>query len=1056
MSARAGLTALAIRRPVGTMALASVVVVLGLFFQGRLAVDLLPAMAYPEIVVTVNYPGAAPEVMEQQITRVLESSLSATENLSRIASRASEGRTNVNLIFDYGTDIDLALQDAARNLELARTQLPPDIMPPRLYKRDPTAEPVYELGFTSDTRSELEVRDWLEFELAPQLRTTPGVGGIEVAGGRVREFQVRIDQERLAHHGLPVSAVREALIGENVEVAAGWVTGESFAVMATTDTRLRTSEDIARVAIALPGTGQTVRLDEIAEVLDTHREQRIFVRLDGRPATRLSVFKLPDANTLEVVDGVAATLARLQESGFVPPDIAVTATTDQRFFIRSSIRAVASAAMLGGGLATLVVLLFLGSVRKALVIGLSIPLSILATFAMMSVGGLTLNVMTLGGLALGVGVLLDNAIVMLENIARHRDSLEKEEVEAALDGAGEVRSAVVAATVTNLAAVVPFLLITGLAAMLFRELILTISLAIVVSLAVALTVVPSLAAVLGRVRFSSRIGRSPPLRLFQWAVRVATDAYAAAARLVFRGRLLVLLLAAVAVWLSWEAVDGLGSEFLPQVDDGQVSAVLVLPPGAPPEVTLEHALRMEEVLEGTPSVEHLFGLVGGHLGGGILNERPGTARYSVSLGPAGERPELSAGEWVRQAQEALRAMEIPGARYNVRPPRLPGLRLSDTGAAISIGVVGDDLEELDRIGRDLLLELGGIAGLTELELARDDRSPLLRVDVDRERAAALGLSPREIAQAARVAVGGDVATRVATGTAEVDVRVALPPAERRDTEDLANLLIVRHGEAPVRLGDVARFRLTDGPAHIERENQTRILRLSGEVNTVETDVGTVNRAIRDRVADLALPDGYRLIFGGEEEVIRETNRALFTVILLALFLVFVVLAVQYERLSSPLVILSSAPLALVGVVGILVLTQTPTSAPVLLGVVLLVGIVVNNAILLVEMIERGVAEGRAPLDAAVEAGRVRFRPILMTSFTTICGMLPLALGMGEGADLMRPLALAVVGGLLVSMGLTLFVVPSFWLLVHPVATGLKRLLTGRTDAQAEAPGQTPA
>lgn len=482
-----GLTHAAIRRPVGTLAVASVVLVLGVFFYGRLAVNLLPEVIYPTIRVTVNYPGVAPEVMEEQVTRVLERQLAGTENLTRIHSRASEGRTNVTLEFGYGTNLDFALQDASRLLELARTQLPLDIEPPRLYKFDPSQDPVFEAGFSSTIRTPREVRDWVEHRLAPQLVALNGVSGAEAAGGQVRELEVIVDQDRLRSYGMSLQDVAATLERENVNIAAGQVTSSTFDVMARSDGRFASPTDVGGVLLTVPGTDQRIRLDEVAMVRDGFREQRLFVRLDGVPATRVSVFKLPEANTVAVVDAVTATLARLEASGFVPDDIEWRATRDSAFFVRGSLTAVATAAILGAVLAMVVVLGFLGSLRKSIVIGLSIPFAVLATFALMGASGLTLNVMSLGGLALGVGLLLDNAIVMLENISRHREMMRESEKQAAHEGADEVIPAITAGTLTNLAAVVPFLLVTGLAALVFRELILTISFAIIASLAMALT-----------------------------------------------------------------------------------------------------------------------------------------------------------------------------------------------------------------------------------------------------------------------------------------------------------------------------------------------------------------------------------------------------------------------------------------------------------------------------------------------------------------------------------------------------------------------------------------
>ncbi|MGF1670144.1 MAG: efflux RND transporter permease subunit, partial [Balneolaceae bacterium] len=689
------------------------------------------------------------------------------------------------------------------------------------------------------------------------------------------------------------------------------------------------------------------------------------------------------------------------------------------------------------------VLLFLGSLRKSFVIGLSIPIAIMATFAMMGVGNLTLNIMSLGGLALGVGLLLDNAIVMLENIFRHNEELKKSADDSAHEGAAEVSSAVVASTMTNLAAVLPFLLITGLASMLFNELILTIAFAILASLAAALTLVPMLAALLAKVKYKSGLEESRFNRGFNSGLKKLTNFYALTLRKVLRFRWAIV--AGVFILLAGVLymVGDLGNEFLPQVDDGNYSVRMNLPPGVPPDITNEYSRWIEEAINEMPYVESVFGLIGGHLSEGVINERPGTARFSVNLVPASQRRDLSPNEWVNMMQAKLDSLAIPGARVNASPPSISGIRTNPTGSQISIGIVGDNVDVLDGIGRDLLFELSDIPGLINFEISRDDRSPLLSVEVDRERASAFGIKTAEVGEAVRTAVLGSVPTRFATGSAEYDIRVMLPKDRVKDDEDLSQILIFRTDGGAVPLADIASFKLVDGPAHIERENQVRIMRMEGEVNPNISDVGTVNDEIRERMAGYDLPQGYSLIFGGEEEAIRETNRILFTVTLLAIFLVFVVMAVQYERLANPLVILTAVPLALIGVGAALLLTGTNLSAPVLLGVILLVGIVVNNAILLVEYIEIGKNEKNLdPYKAVVDAGSIRFRPILMTTLTTVCGMLPLAIGMGEGSELMRPLAISVVGGLLVSMFLTLYVVPSLYLIINTFSEWLKKFLSG--------------
>lgn len=1038
-----GLTHAAIRRPIGTAAITSVVLVLGLFFIGRLPVDLLPEVVYPLIRVDVSYPGVAPEVIEEQVTRPLERQLASTEGLTLMASEAEEGMTDVSLLFRYGTDLDLALQDAARLVERARGQLPDDIEPPRLSKFDPGAQAVFEAGFSSDRRSAREVRDWLDNRLAPQLQSIPGVSGVLSVGGQERELEVVVDQQRLRAYGLSLADVSAQLAAENQNVSAGNITSSSLDVRARTEGRFTSAEDIAAVLLQIPGSDRRIRLDEVAEVRDGFREQRVFVRLNGEAATQLSVFKQPDANTVQVVDEVQARMDSLRASGFIPEDIVFSTTRDGAYFVRGSVESVASAAIMGGVLAMLVVLFFLGSVRGSVVIGLSIPLAIMATFALMGGAGLSLNVMSLGGLALGVGLLLDNAIVMLENIERHRSELREDPEQAAHAGADEVISAVTAGTLTNLAAVLPFLLITGLATLVFRELLVTISFAVVASLAVALTLVPMLAAQMAKLRFSSGFDRSLPYRAFSRLMHAVTEGYRSLLRVLLPRRAWVLLFAFASVLAVLPLGSRLGSEFLPQLDDGSLNVRLALPAGTTPEQTDRATRQVEAAIRALPHVSSVFTVSGGNVWGGTVSERAGRGWLSIQLEDARLRPDWPIGRWAREAQRKVSALDIAGADIAVRSNGIRGLNFGLSGNDMELKVLGEDLPTLQKLAREIIRTIEDIPGLEAVEMDDEDRTPALQIEVDRERAAALGLDVRAVAQALRQAVTGSVPTRYSTGVNEYDVRVRMPREEVENLDRLGEVIVANGANGPIQARQVANFTLGEGPAEIGRENQLRIQRIVGAFNTAENDVGSILAEVQRRLATLDMPEQYGVALGGQFETVEETEREMNTVIVLAVFLVLVVMIVQYEQLTNPLVIMTAAPLALGGALLALWVSNTPLSAPVFLGAVLLVGIVVNNAILLVEYIEQGRARGLADEDAVIEAGAVRLRPILMTTLTTVVGMLPLAIGLDAGGLLMQPLAVAVVGGLMSSMLLTLVLIPCLYLVAQPAARRVIDFLTRR-------------
>jgi CzcA family heavy metal efflux pump len=1039
-----GLPSFSIRRPIGTLMLTSVIVVLGVFFLSGLSLDLLPSIVYPNVRANVNNRGVAPEVLEETVAKPLEAALATTEDLIRLETEVREGQVGVNMHFRYGTNIDFALQDASKNLERARGRLPEEADPPTIFKFDPSQSPIYETAFSSSQLSLVDLRDWVEYRLRPQLLTIEGVASVDIAGGLTREVQVVLDQERLRSYRLSVAEIIDALRSENQDVAAGRVASPEREIVGKTEGKFRNVQEIRSMVINLPG-GAQIPLSEVAQVEDTHREQRLWARLDGVPAVRLSIRKQPDANTVVVADEVDQRLRDLRSTGFVPAEIDYVTMENQSDFIRNSVNSVKNAAISGALLAMMVVFVFLGSLRKTFVIGLAIPIAILATFVMMGLGKLTLNIMSLGGLALGVGMLIDNSIVMLENIFRHREEGNEDADEAAHEGAHEVQAAVVASTTTNLAAVVPFLLISGLAALIFRELILTISFAIIASLFVALTVVPMLSAQLAKVRFSTGIDRTRPYRAFDSALRRLRSGYRRIGPRLMRLRWAVLGVGAVLLVLVAQLAKGLGSEFLPQVDDGNINISIWLPPGTSAIQTNDVALEVEEMARSMPYVQNIYTTAGGNAFGGSTSEQAGRGNLTVKVAPRAER-DISADQWVAMFQEKVEARGFPGARIFARPPRIRGLRTSISGSQIGLTIFGDDLAELRRLGEEIIQRTQGVPGLDNLEMSTDEASPILSIELDRERAAYLGLNVASVGQTLRTALDGTVATRYTDGNREYDVRVMFPRSRFQSPEDIGSIALFPGGSrgAPIYVRDVASVTSKLGPTTINRENQNRVLRLNGDVvDEGGISVGQVNDEIRERLASLQLPAGYGLTYGGEEEAIRENNRQLLIVVSLAIFLVFVVLSVQYESFVNPFVIILTIPLSLIGVGLALWITGSTMSAPVLLGVILLAGIVVNNAILLVDFAQHRRHEQGASLEeAAIEAGATRLRPILMTTLTTAFGMLPLALGIGSGTELMQPLAIAVVGGLSLSAFLTLFVVPSAYVILNRAADTLQHFLTG--------------
>jgi hydrophobe/amphiphile efflux-1 (HAE1) family protein len=1037
-----GISSWAIRRPISTIAITSVVIVLGILFSGRLPVDLMPQIDYPHIRVVVNYPGVTPEVIEEQVTRPLERNLSATENLTEIHGRASEGRSYIEMYFDFDTDIDIALQDASRQLERARTELPDGIDPPRIMKMDPSQDPVYELAISSPVRSPIEVRDWVDQRLAPQLLSVPGVGTIDIAGGMEREIDVVVDPERLRSYRLTIDDISSVLAGRNIDQSVGNITSYEYDIMARTETRYRSDRDIANTLIPLAQNERTVRLSDIARVSDSHREQRLFAYLNGEESVQVTIMKQPQANTVAVIEGIQRRMDELRESGFITPDIEFETIRDESFFITSSIESVTLAAILGGLLAMIVILLFLGSIRRSLIIALMIPVAIIATFVLMTVSGLTLNIMSLGGLALGVGLLIDNAIVMIENIFRHQEEYGKSPVEAAHEGSREVLSAVVAGTMTNLAAVLPFLLITGLAALLFRELIFTIAFAILASLIAAITLVPSLSAMFRGGDRNKGFSGTFIVRGFNRGFDRFRDGYHSVLAFTIRRKWALIIVALVFLGGSIYLMRSFGTEFLPSVDDGRITMRFTLPSGTSIEPTNEVADMIQEAIEEMPHVQTVYMTVGGYFRGGQLSIRGGMIDMVVQLVPHRDRRGYRAEQWVSEFGTKISELGLPFIQQRIRGPRIEGLQTSLVEADIAVGIVGEELDLLDDLARRALQRLEGIHGIGSIQVGRDERVPQLLIRVDEDRASQLQISSDRVAGFLYGAVEGVVPSRYVEGGFEYNIRVRYPREITGSVDGMRQIPMTNLAGQTVPLGSLVSFEETTGPAHIERFNQIRVVWVNTTVNMNEATVGEVGNRVREAMQGFELPDGYSIIYAGEQEAIEESGRSLQLAILLAVFFVFVVMAVQYEKLFSPLVIISSLPFALIGVAAALWITGLPLSAAVLLGIVFLTGIVVNNAILLVEFAENyQLKEGQSLEDAIIEAGKVRFRPILMTTLTTIFGMLPLAIGVGEGSEILQPLAVTVIGGLIVGTFLTLMIIPGMYMLLAGLFSIVRRWVT---------------
>jgi len=1020
-----GIAAWSIRHPIGVIMITLAVMVLGIFSLDRLSVDLLPNIIYPDIRVRIINPGVPAKIMEDQVTRQLEEQLAITEDVINIESSSSEGRSRVNLSFQYGKDIDVALRDASTRLDRAKRFLPEGIDQPIIFKRDPSQRPVAEYIVSSSTRDPIALRNWVDDVFAKWFINLPGIAAAEVGGGLIREIQVLPDQQRLAGLGLTTDDIVSAIQKGNQEEPAGRIKLERRELSGRISARLESVKDIANLPISLPD-GQYIYLKDIANIIDTHEDEKLRVRLNGVSGIKISIQKQPNANSVSVVDSVKQRLQELQDQRILPDDIKVNIVGDQSVYIRNSLNAAAIATISGALLAMIVVYLFLGSLKRTLIIGSAIPIAITVTFLIMDLGGLTLNIMTLGGLAVGVGMLVDSTIVMLENIYRHQTEGE-DSFEAGTHAAQEVNSAIIASTSTNLAAIIPFLFISGLIGLFFHELIFTITAAIIAAMIVALTLVPALATRLKEKAYldkQTNVDRVISFIQTHYKNSIRFILKSSLFKLVF---ILALLVAGGFSAFSFNSEDRI---FLPKIDDGRVGIRVKADPGVKLDVTDQALAKVEDLIQRMPAVNTVFSIAGGFIFGRTEIEARHYARVDIQLDRKNQR-DISSEDWIIKFRTLLNKHNIPGVRVRVYKLGIPGARFHSGSDDISLRVSGQDLDTLDEIGDNIVNKLKNIKSIKNINHSSEETGQELSIKIDRERAINLGFTTEQISRIVKTAVSGLVASDFIDGDRSYNIRVKLPDLDTSNLSNLESLLLGRasNNKAAIYLNDVADIELIETPAKIKRDNQRRII----EVNASIAEGYTTGIALADiklALSDLNLPVGYQLYDSGISKTLQSSQNTIWTLLAIALFLVLVVMAVQYESLLNPIIILCSVPFAAIGVAIVVSWSDMPLSMPLWLGMIMLAGIVVNNAIVMVEYIEILRHKGIRIDEAVTEAAKLRIRPILMTSLTTIIGLTPLAIGIGEGSEMLQPLAITIIAGLSFSLLVSLYLVPIVYRMLH--------------------------
>jgi HAE1 family hydrophobic/amphiphilic exporter-1 len=1015
---------LAIHRPVTMFMLSAVVVLLGGISLAGLPVDLMPDVTYPTITVRVGYSGVGPQEIEQLIVRPLEQSLAAVPGLEQINSTASEGSGMVRLNFAWGTNLSEAADEVRTRMDRIRGRLPDEADAPSISKFDASASPIMTIGIEGDY-DRVTLRELAENDLARRLERVEGVASVTVDGGQRRQVRVELSKEKITALDLSVDRVISAIRTENQNVPLGEV------IEGDTNFLLRSqgefqSVDAIRDLVVMTKAGVPIYLRDIAEVHDGTEDLRSFLRINGKAGVRMRVSKQSGKNTVAIAQGVHEEVARTNRE---VPGVHLTVIDDSAVYIEQSIAAVKEAAWIGGLLVILIIFIFLRDVRSTLIISTSIPISVIGTFALLYFAGFTLNTMTFGGLALGIGMVVDASIVVLENTFRHMEH-GKDRMRAAIDGAEEVWSAILASTLTHIAVFVPLLFLSGVSSIIFTQLSVVVMFSLTMSLFVAVTVVPVLC---------SRLLRLPPPveertglfgriftvteRGFEWL----DESYRKLIHVALAHRPTVIGGAAVLSVAAFLILPTIPSELVPQTDEGEVSVNARMPVGTRVERTEAVTYRLEEMIkEAVPEATTIIASGGsGGFGGSGSN-----GSLQIKLVPREERTRSN-----DQIATDLRK-QLTGIAGAVITTRTSGgnqqinrlLGGGNNDSRLSVEVRGEDLGEARRISTDVLAVLKQTPGVANPQLGREEGRPELTIRVDRPKAALLGMSVSNVANTIRTNVAGTTAGQYREKGREYPIVVRLRQEDRESLESVSDVLVSTPQGLVVPAKNLLDLRPQTGPTQIERKNQQRITRVNAETEAGMALSDAV-KAVQSRLPQVAVPEGFSVGFGAEVEQQSQAFKQLQVLLMLGVLLVYAVMASQYESLRDPFIVMFSVPVAVIGVVAALKLTSTSFSLQAYIGVIMLAGIVVSNAILLVDytnILRR--RDGLGVREAVEQAGRTRLRPILMTTLCTILGLVPMSLGIGEGAELQAPLARVVIGGLTASTLVTLVLVPAVYTL----------------------------
>ncbi len=997
------ITEFCIRRPVTTAMFFTALMVLGFFSVTKMPMDLFPQITYPSINIFTNYSGAGPEEVERLITIPIERSVATVNKIKSITSTSEEGSSRVRVNFAWGVSLEEATNDIRANLDRVKHRLPDGAGTPTIFKFDSSAMPVMTLG-VSGKMDEWALRKIAEDDLSYQLQRIEGVAGADLRGGVVQEVRVLLKQDRLQAFGITADQAANAIQKENTMLPAGYLQIGSGDFLLRTQGEFKDIKEFENVVVA-NRNGTPIYVRDLAVVELGSETSRSLVRIDGNPGVVISIQKQSDANTVAVADRIYKALGQLRAEY---PELNLRVMNDSSTYIRNSVNSVSNAAIIGGILAALVLLLFLHNFRATVIVSVVMPISILATLILAYFGKMTLNTVSLGGLALGVGMLVDNSVVVLDNIFRHHQRGNSDVSSAALEGTSEMGPALSASTLTTICVFFPLIYISGRTGIIFKELSYMVIFSLLCSLVVAITLIPTLCSKFLKVRDLEETETSNIWGRLIKSQHQLEEIYQSALEWCLNHKIMVVIVCSMVFLATLLIYPLIGTELIQNSDEGVISVNLELPTGTKLEETDLNTKRLEKLIsEQVPEVDHTETTVG----------MRDTNRTRITL-RLKERRQRNTRDVVNLLQEKL---QIPGARVRVYAQSSMRMLYGGSQSPISIDIRGYDQDLARQIAVLVQDKISEIPGVYNVALSREEARPQLTININRQRAADYGLSTNTIAAAIQSNVDGRIATVFRKDGQETNVRVVLEESSRQSLQDLEKILVMGSSNRVIPLAGLINVVQDSGKTSIERVDQERNINVSASIEG--RDLSSVMRDIQSKLANVKLPFGMSLHYTGDYEEQQQSFKEIVFALTLALLLVYMVMASQFESFLDPLLIMTSVPFALGGVILMLLLTDTNFNTQVYTGLIMLGGVVVNNAIVLISYYRILLEQGLSLSEAVIRGSRARLRPILMTSVTTILGLIPLAIGLGEGSETQTPLARTVIGGLTFSAILTLFIIP---------------------------------